>query len=81
MVKVVVSILNSHQQIDLHIFDFRMKGYKTKFQMNEKIIKSHMLKKYNEKNETFDVEQFEWCIIDNNNEIIDYETFMKDYKE
>lgn len=81
MVKVVVSILNSHQELNLHIFDFRMKGYKTKFKMNDKIIKSHMMKQYDEDEETFDdLYQYEWRVIDNNIEVIDYETFMKDYE-
>lgn len=83
--KVAVAVLNSHQELNMIILNFKMKGYKRKFVLYDEEIKKHLMKVYEETDkETFDEHyDYQWRVIDNNIkdfDYIDYDDFIEEYE-
>jgi hypothetical protein len=82
MVKVAIAILNSHQELNMITLNFKMTGYKKKFRLYDIHIKKHLMKVYEVTEEIFDeFYEYEWRIMDNEIEAIDYYDFIKEIED
>ena len=82
MVKVAIAILNSHQELNMITLNFKMTGYKKKFILYDEHIKTHLMKVYEVPEEIFDeYYEYEWRIMDNKIDNIDYNDFIKECED
>ena len=83
MVKVAIALLNSHQELNIITANFKMKGYKKKCKLYDAHIKKYLMKKYKETDgNNFDkYYEYDWRIMDNEIDNIDYDDFIKECED